>query len=570
MWTIIKSKSLTIMKIKSILIALLVLAQTATLVAQDEQGSYSEEVTIIAPYQPSIQDARKISLFPEIKIEVPEKKELKYNIVPQKIPMEVELEPMRAVRVQGNEEVEPLKSNYIRGGIGNYRTAYGELFTTTKQSESHRLGLHLKHLSHGGDIDDYATAQNSENLAELFGEKYYKKSSLYGKLFFERDVLHRYGFMPADFSETFTDDDIQQIFTKFGANIRFENLDKDEDEFDYHLDLGYFGWRDNYNSLENEVRLKVFAEQPAEILEFVEYQSFAIKGDMRFYNSGDSINAINTVNLNITPYLDIQNGFYHLQAGANLSTIMSDEKDAEITAFPYARAWIHVVPGYVTLTGGISGKKEHQSFRKLSGINPFIKSDITRKFTTTEIDTYGALTGNIARGVDFNLKITYEDYRDYPLFVTDFSKTFNNEFKIAYDDISRLGYGGALAIKAGHSLELDVAARYFTYTTTNETQAWQLPELEMNATATYSPQLPIPLNFKLKAKSLSGRYAKDSSGTAVEMEDILDLSFAVQYEHSSSLGAFLELNNLMAENQYWWYNYPSYGFNALAGVSYSF
>ena len=570
MWTITNRKSLKIMKIKSLLISLMVFVIAPALMAQEDQKPYSEEVTIIAPYQPSIQDARKLSLFPEIKVEAPEKKEVKYNIVPQKIPMDVELEPMRAVRVQGNEEVEPLKSNYIRGGIGNYKTAYGELFTTSKQSESHRIGLHLKHLSHGGEINDYATAKNSENLAELFGEKYYKKSSLYGKLFFERNMLHRYGFMPADFTETFEDEDIRQIYTKFGGNIRYENLEKEEDEFDYHLDLGYFGWRDNYNSLENEVRLKAFAEQPAEIFDFVEYQSFAIDADLRFYNSGDSINAINTVNLNITPYIDIKNGFYHLQAGANLSTIMSDEKDAEITAFPYAKAWVHIVPGYVTLTGGISGKKEHQSFRKLSGINPFIKSDITRKFTTTEINTYGALTGNIARGVDFNLKITYEDYRDYPLFVTDFTKTFNNEFKLAYDDITKLGYAGALSITAGHSLEIDMSANYFTYTTTNEAEAWHLPELEISAAATYTPNLPIPLNFKLKAKSLSGRYAKDSNGNAEAMEDILDVSFAVQYEHSSSLGAFLELNNLMAENQYWWHNYPSYGFNALVGVSYSF
>ncbi|MDZ7775543.1 MAG: hypothetical protein U5L09_08045 [Bacteroidales bacterium] len=56
----------------------------------------------------------------------------------------------------------------------------------------------------------------------------------------------------------------------------------------------------------------------------------------------------------------------------------------------------------------------------------------------------------------------------------------------------------------------------------------------------------------------------------MELDDIIDLGFEVHYERSSSSGAFIELNNILAQNQPLWYNYPSYGFNALAGVSYSF
>ena len=78
MWTITNRKSLKIMNIKSLLISLMVFATAPALMAQEDQQPYSEEVTIIAPYQPSIQDARKISLFPEIKVEAPEKKEVKY------------------------------------------------------------------------------------------------------------------------------------------------------------------------------------------------------------------------------------------------------------------------------------------------------------------------------------------------------------------------------------------------------------------------------------------------------------------------------------------------------------
>ncbi|MGM0566422.1 MAG: hypothetical protein ACQESX_06685 [Bacteroidota bacterium] len=537
--------------------------------AQEEDQPYSEQVDIIAPYQPSIEDARKINMTPELKVQKPEKKTLEYNITPQKIPVEVELEDMQPVRFQSGVK-ETLKSNYIRAGGGNVKTAYGELFTTSRQSQEHRIGLHLKHLSHGGDIQDYATAQNSQNLAEVFGEKYYKNSSLYARAFYDRNTLHRYGFMPDNYTETYADDDIRQRFTTLGANIRYENLDKKRDEFDYKLNLGYYYWEDNYQSLENAVNLNFFAAQPSEMFGAIDYQSFAIEGGFNFFNSGDSLNAINTVDLNVTPFFEIENGFYRLKAGATLSAVMSDEQDTELTAFPYAEARIHMVPGYLSLSGAVSGKKVHQSFRELSSRNPFIKSDITREFTTHKIDAFGALSGNIARGVDFNIKVSYLEAENYPLFITDYSKAFENEFEIAYDDVSRLTYGGSLSVKVTDRFLLDATVRYNDYTTTSENRAWHLPELELESSVSYSPVMKMPLNFRLKATSLNGRVATDSNGNVVELDDIFDLGFEVLYEHSSSLGVFLEINNLLSQEQSLWYQYPSYGINAMAGVSYSF
>ncbi len=566
MWKTINMKRLH-RQMPLLILGLMFLAMPAK--AQEEQQPYSEQVDIIAPYQPSINDARKINMAPELKVQQPEKKTLEYNITPQKIPVEVELDEMQPVRFKSGTK-ETLKSNYIRGGGGNVKTAYGELFTTSRQSQKHRIGLHLKHLSHGGDVEDYATAQNSQNLAEVFGEKYYKKSSLYARVFYDRNTLHRYGFRPDNFTETFSGDDIRQRFTSFGTNIRYENLDKKRDEFDYQLNLGYYHWKDDYQSLENALNLNVFAAQPSQMFGAIEYQSFAVKGDFNFFNSGDSLTAINTVDLNFTPYFEIENGFYRLKAGATLSAVMSDEQDPELAAFPYAEARIHMVPGYLSLSGAISGKKEHQSFRELSRENPFIKSDINREFTTRKIDAYGALSGNIARGVDFNLKVSYLETENYPLFVTDFSKTFENEFEMAYDDVSRLTYGGALSVKASDRFLLDASVKFNDYTTTSQNRAWHLPEMEIESAVSYSPAMKMPLNFRLKATSLSGRVARDSNGNVVELDDIFDLGFEVLYEHSSSLGVFLEINNLLSQDQTLWYQYPSYGITALAGVSYSF
>ena len=50
----------------------------------------------------------------------------------------------------------------------------------------------------------------------------------------------------------------------------------------------------------------------------------------------------------------------------------------------------------------------------------------------------------------------------------------------------------------------------------------------------------------------------------------VDISFGVDYRYSKVLSVFLNLNNITASKYSRWYNYPSYTFGAMAGLSYSF
>lgn len=541
-----------------------------------QQEGYSEEVTIIAPYQPSISDARKIDLLPTAETQEVEKKSVSYNIQPQKIDVRFDPETLNAVRLQEDQHTS-LKANFVKVGFGNYKTPYGELFSTTGQSEKHRAGFHLRHLSHSGSINNYATPKSSHNLAEVFGEKYFKNSSLYAKARYDRDVYHRYGFNPQapQFNNIpYNEDDIKQTFSAAGANIRYEKLDSDKDEFDYHLDLDYYSWWDLYNSLEHSVALDVFGNKPVEWFDALEYQSFGMNGRFKFFNSGDSIEAVNNVHVSLRPFLQIRNGFYFLKGGVNLSTIMTDDNETLFSIFPDVSARIHVVPGYLTLFGGVTGEKSFNSLRSLTRENPFLGTEIInatnrRNFQTQKLNAYGGIKGNIMRGVDFRFKFAYSENDNYPLFQTNYSSAFENQFTITYDTLAITDFSAGIIIKGGERFKLDIGGHYYSYSSGQE-HPWHLPEMKFTTNTEYALGANMPLTLSLSSTILTGRYASDDQGNAFELENIVDISAKAEYDYNESLRAFVRVNNLTAQNQLWWNNYPSYGLNFLIGAGYSF
>ena len=55
-------------------------------------------------------------------------------------------------------------------------------------------------------------------------------------------------------------------------------------------------------------------------------------------------------------------------------------------------------------------------------------------------------------------------------------------------------------------------------------------------------------------------------GSEVVLDPLIDLSLHGDYFFTKTIGVFFELNNLLDNNRERWVNYPSFGFNAKAGV----
>ena len=73
---------------------------------------HTEEITIIAPYQPSISDAIKIHLRPNIEAEEYKLPSLSYSIVPVKLSPDFQLSPIEPIEIE-EEPFKDLFKNYL-------------------------------------------------------------------------------------------------------------------------------------------------------------------------------------------------------------------------------------------------------------------------------------------------------------------------------------------------------------------------------------------------------------------------------------------------------------------------
>ena len=142
------------------------------MVGAQQQLPYTEEITVISPYKPSIAESFKISMNPRIETQDLVKPEMNYSIMDYLIPTSFEPQPIKPASIAG-EPIEKLYRNFIRGGFGNYRTPYLEFFAGSLMSREFAFGAHLRHLSSGEMKDHPSSGQSVEgriwDLLWMFG-----------------------------------------------------------------------------------------------------------------------------------------------------------------------------------------------------------------------------------------------------------------------------------------------------------------------------------------------------------------------------------------------------------------
>ena len=105
----------------------------------------------------------------------------------------------------------------------------------------------------------------------------------------------------------------------------------------------------------------------------------------------------------------------------------------------------------------------------------------------------------------------------------------------------------------------------------HEVKAWHKPIFDAYIDFWYN----IHDKFIITA-GITGRsniYAKTFVGRNPVKKNIngyADVSLGFEYRYSKILSAWINIHNLTSIKYYTWYNYPSYGFNLMAGVSYAF
>jgi len=108
------------------------------------------------------------------------------------------VEPIKPAKLV-DEKISKLYRSLIKIGFGTLTTPYGEIWYNNLRSKSLLFGAHFNHFSSVGQIKGYGNSSFSDNDLDVYAGKYLKNMSVTGGLGYSRNVVHYYGFKPADF-----------------------------------------------------------------------------------------------------------------------------------------------------------------------------------------------------------------------------------------------------------------------------------------------------------------------------------------------------------------------------------
>lgn len=541
--------------------------------------TYNEEITVVAPYDPIIPDAFKISFNPTVNDTITSLPTMKYNIMPRIADVKPEIEKLPAVKLVA-EPISKLYRNYVKVGVGNNSALYGELFSSTLRSKKSLFTIRLKHQSASGKIKSFGPPQNSRNEVVLSASKFFDLHSLSGKAYYFRDAVHLYGYNINDIPFIVAKDDIRQHFFRSGAEAEFASNYKTDDKLNHVFGLSYYYMAGGYDNKENNFRFTTSLDKKVDLFKLDEDQTLGILAGYDHLTQKDSITKINSGILLINPFIKAQVNEYSFKAGIKMNVSMDTLTKAHI--YPILEARLELIPGALKLFAGIGGGIERISLKNTVAENPFVSSILPWSYVNDKFNAYGGIQSNISRSFNFNASISSSTYENYPFFVTDTSALLLNSFTYLFDDISVVRIKGELEFIKSSRIRLATVGTYNIYSMGLQEYAWYKPAYELELTGRYDIQNKIILTAKATINSsvwalvpqqtpiVHLNEGEQYTFDAQKIKGWFDINLGAEYKFNKALSFWLNFNNLTNSRYYRWYNYKSYGINLLGGLSYSF
>jgi hypothetical protein len=533
----------------------------------------NEEVTIVAPYIPTISDAVKIPFRPEINTFEQETPVFDYNYITKRYETKLELNPVEPLKYTEAKKDE-IYRNYANVGFGNYVTPYIEFMASSLRSEKYQFGVRLKHHSSQGKIKNYPPSAYSHNLVSVFGKSFSRNHTLAAEIGYKRDVVHFYGFMPDSFPDvSYSKEDIRQRFQQLEGSLEYSSNYREKYMLNHSFQFNIHSISDLYGTSESQITFLASLDKGFKTGSKDFNHSFALDIGLDFLGYRDSISSTFPVFILFKPVYRFSFAQYRFEAGLSIN---SASKSSEIQAtggfnvFPILKAEVIIIDEKLKAFAEVSGKRTINSFRNLAETNPFIISTPRVYYTDEQIKIGGGITGNAGR-INFQADAYYSYLVDMPLFVTDTSLLLPNKFDVIYDNMNLLKIKASLGYMQADQFSARLFAAYYHYIPKNEIKAWQMPNYEAGLDAGYTFLEKYTISASILA--LGTKYARlfDAGEVVpVKMAGAFDLGFGLSYQVNKMIAAYINGSNLLNQHYQRWYNYPVQGIQVMAGVKLTF
>ncbi|MCX7548173.1 TonB-dependent receptor [Xanthomarina sp. F1114] len=568
-------------------IILLILVFQVSITSAQERGNdtiKTDVIQVVKPYTPTISDAFKVKEIPTLDDdETTAKKEIEYNIF--SFPVASTFKPAKGkAAVIDKEKPAIFYDNYASLGLGSYTTILGEVYLNHELSSTDNIGGYLSHHSSQGGIDDVLLDDYfyDTNLNVKFSRKERDLNwNVEGG--FKHQVFNWYGLPQPYYDVTSPESQYGVSHTYYGANIGGDISFQDSYFRKANVMFRHFG--DNYDSGENRFSADFLADLPISDLDISAKVMLEFLGGSfdRYYNI-DSENKYGNFSIGLAPTYRYTQDDLTLDLGVSLFYLNDTQaKESKFYIYPNIAASYRLAAEVLIAYGGIKGGLIQNTYENFTEENKFVSPTLLITPTNQQYHGYVGLRGKVSNSVSYDIKGAYFSeknkalYRHNDIVFINPEKTYQygNSFSVVYDDVSTFNIGGELSIDVNRNFKLGLKADFFAYSTDNESEAWNLP----NITSSLFMDYQIDKNWFAGASLFYTGERKDQvydsmvapvTFTSKTLDGYFDANAHVGYHINDRLSVFVKGNNLANQNYQRWLNYPVQSIQIIGGATYKF
>lgn len=531
-----------------------------------------QEIQVTESFIPSVPLANKIMDLPQNQDTFKVETKVEYFLNSKQYLTSYNVDTISPAKIKG-EPLSKLYSTYLKLGLGNNALPNADFFYNSTRDKSFNYGIRLgfwqSYMNAKSEfLNDRVAADARQTNFNLFAKKVFDFGSLKTSFSREGNNLLAYG------TPSIVDEELlNQYWGYSNFDISLESNKKQR--FNYFAKLFV---SDVNEQTESRIGLRSQIESSYNNIDY----SVALNIDYDFNNLNDKVafyeGKTREVITSVVPAINKQ--FENIEGVYGINYVMINNPDSSISSsavYPNVRLDYTFVNDIVRTYLGVDGGLEPNSYWNLSKDNPFVLNALDNGNKSLEMNNsdvkYNAFVGlesKLSSKLFFSSKLSYSKVDYIPFYELDLSSTFQNKFKVIYDNGTHLNLFSMIDYKISSSKGVSLSLNYQSFDLDTLSSYNYKPTFKVNLKGYYNIANAIIGSAEVFAEmdrsvSLNG----DNIVQSQELGDIVDVNLSLEYKINNVFSSYLLANNLVGGYQIW-QNYSALSPQIQIGVTYRY
>ena len=550
------------------------------------QNAIQREVNVTREYEPSVQNALKLNIMPDMADTTLMRPEFHYEITPRPLNYGFAVNPLAPARMSTVSEAAPLPF-YAKLGVGYSPRSAADIRYSKALGERAHFGAFATHSGRWDNIEnDMAVKENAAATDNSVGTflDFRPDEALFFKLDLGYDFRHvnRYGYfrhtpsaMPFETSDDFMLQHFQNLKAKFSFGTLHQRLN-----FRLSGGIDYFMDRFQYN----QQRISI---DGAFDFRVGEYGAVTVGFDARLTKGSHNLKGHENRIAGLEVAYDYEHDGLRFRLGAGFGsseTVPGQNPDSSQFVFlPRVVIEKDLAGGRFTPFVEVQGSITDNSYGELARRNPYLYSGQCAQNTINYNSRAGA-KGTLGRMFKYVVYGGYTMQKEAAFWANAYSgydsptnaaahPFYGNEgnvFTVLTDDLNYFEAGIDYQLNIRSALTWRGALNYRSHSPDTFDKAWGMPELTVSTDVAYNHRDRLYLNAGLEHTGERQMYSLYAAGVANAVAAQTNLKFSVDYFLNKRFGLFLQLDNLLNQDIYRFNRYREPGIGGTAGIKISF